>query len=153
MDPLNRKFLLQDIQQVYFSEAPSSWHRHQREIFAGCTLSIIIFLAGMNIILQYSLVATTPQFHLNNISLPPLTAFMNDLNIISSTICSAITLLSHCTVALKWAGITCRADKSRSLVILKGRFMYTIPFLFHHQQNHLILHLSFLPFIPDQLHF
>ena len=34
-----------------FSEfAPSNWHQHLRGIFAGCTLSIILFLAGINII-------------------------------------------------------------------------------------------------------
>ena len=39
-----------------FSEsATSAWHRHQQRIFAGCTLSIILFLAGMNIILEYSM--------------------------------------------------------------------------------------------------
>ena len=112
----------------FSQEAPSSWHRHQRGIFAGCTLSIILFLAGMNIILEYSLVATTPPFHLNNILLPPMRAFMDDLNIMSSTVCGAKTLLSRCTIALKWAGLTFRADKSRSIVIIKGRSMNTTPF-------------------------
>ena len=70
----------------FSQEATSSWHRHQRRIFASCTLFIILFLAGMNIILEYSLVATTPHFHLNNISLPPIRAFMDDLKIMSSTI-------------------------------------------------------------------
>ena len=113
----------------FSQEAPSSWHRrHQRGIFAGCTLSIILFLAGMNIILEYSLVVTTPQFHLYNISLPPMRAFMDDLNIMSSTICGAKTLLSRCTIALNWAGLTSRADKSRSIVIIKGRSMSTTPF-------------------------
>ena len=38
-----------------FSEsATSAWHRHQQGIFASCTLSIILFLAGMNITLEYS---------------------------------------------------------------------------------------------------
>ena len=73
----------------FSQEAPSSWHVHLCGIFAGCTLSIILFLAGMIIILEYSLEATTPQFHLNNISLPPMRAFMDDLNIMSSTICGA----------------------------------------------------------------
>ena len=112
----------------FFQEAPSSWHRHQRGIFASCTLSIILALAGMNTILEYSLVATTPQVHLNNILLPPMRAFMDDLNIMSSTVCGAKTLLSRCTIALKWAGLTFRADKSRSIVITKGRSMNTTPF-------------------------
>ena len=108
--------------------APSSWHRHQRGIFGGCTLSIILFLAGMNIILEYSLVASTPQFHLNNIPLPPMRVFMDDLNIMSSTICGAKTLLSRYAIALNWAGLTFRADKSRSIVIIKGMSMNTTPF-------------------------
>ena len=86
----------------FSQEAPSSWHRQQRGIFAGCTLSIILFLTGMNIILQYSLVATAPQFHLNNISLPPMRAFMDDLNIMSSIVCGAKTFLSCCTIALNF---------------------------------------------------
>ena len=108
-------------------KAPSSWHRHQCGLFACCTRPITLFLAGMNIILEYSLVATTPQFHLNNISLPPMRAFMDDVNIMSSTICGAKILLSRCTIALNWAGLTFRADKSRSIVI-KGRSMNTAPF-------------------------
>ena len=84
----------------FSQESPSSWYRQQRGIFVDCTLSITLFLAGMNIILEYSLVATTPQFHLNNISLPPIRAFMDDLNIMSSTICGAKTLLSRCTIVL-----------------------------------------------------
>ena len=88
--------------KYFYQEAPSSWHRHQRGICASCTLSIILFLAGMNIILEYSLVATTPQFHLNNISLPPMRAFMDDLNIMSSIVCGAKTFLSCCTIALNF---------------------------------------------------
>ena len=43
----------------FFQEAPSSWRWDQRGIFAGCTLPIILFSAGTNIILEYSLAATT----------------------------------------------------------------------------------------------
>ena len=46
----------------FSSTAPSSWHRHQRGIFAGCTLSIILFVAAMNLIIEYILAANTPGF-------------------------------------------------------------------------------------------
>ena len=36
-------------------------------------------------------------------------------------------MLSHYTIALKWAGLTFRADKSRSIVVIKGRSMNTTP--------------------------
>ena len=55
-------------------------------------------------------------------------AFMDDLNIMSSTICGAKTLLSRCAIALNWAGLTFRADKSRSIVIIKGRSMNNTSF-------------------------
>ena len=54
-------------------------------------------------------------------------AFMDDLNM-SSTICDSKTLLSRCIIALNWAGLTSRAGKSRSIVIIKGRSINTIPF-------------------------
>ena len=53
---------------------------------------------------------------------------MDDLDIMSSTICGAKTLLSCCTIALNWAGLTFRAGKSRSILIITGRSMNTTPF-------------------------
>ena len=51
------------IQQYYggiwskcFQEfSPSSWHHHQRGIFIGCTVSIVLFLAAINIIIEFTL--------------------------------------------------------------------------------------------------
>ena len=106
----------------------SSWHRHQRGNFAGCTVSIILFLAGMNIILEYSMQARVSQFTTNNTALPLLRVFMDDLSYMSSTVSGAQTLLSRCITALNWAGLEFRADKSRSIVIIKGISMNTTPF-------------------------
>ena len=112
-----------------FSEsATSAWHRHQRGIFAGCTLSIILFLAGMNINLEYSMQARVPKFTSNNTTFPLLRAFMDDLSLMSAKVSGAQTLLSRCITALTWAGLEFRADKSHSIVIVKGRSMNTTPF-------------------------
>ena len=46
----------------FSKSATSSWHRHERGIFAGCTISIILFLAGINVILKYSLPINVPKF-------------------------------------------------------------------------------------------
>ena len=53
---------------------------------------------------------------------------MDDLNLLSSSVSGAKTLLHQCTKALKWAGLDLQADKSRSVVIIKGRSMNTTPF-------------------------
>ena len=58
--------------------ATSSWHRHQRGIFAGCTVSIILFLAGMNVLLEYSLHPNFPRFVINRNPLPLVWVFMDD---------------------------------------------------------------------------
>ena len=82
----------------------------------------------MNIILEYSMQARVPQFTTNNTVLPLLRAFMDDLSLMSSTVSGAQTLLSRCITAVNWAGLEFRADKSCSIVIVKGRSMNTTPF-------------------------
>ena len=84
-----------------FSEsATSAWHRHQRGIFAGCTLPMILFLADMNIILEYSMQARVPKFTTKTTTLPLQHAFMDDLGLMSTKVSGAQTLLSRCINAL-----------------------------------------------------
>ena len=112
-----------------FSEsANSAWHRHHQGMFASWTFSIILFLASMNIILKYSVQVKVPKFTTNNTALPLLPAFMDDLSLMSSTFSGGQTLLSRCTAALTWAGLEFTADKSHSIVIIKGSSMKTTPF-------------------------
>ena len=67
-----------------FSEsATSAWHWHHQGIFAGRTLSIILFLAGMKIILEYSVQVKVPLFTISNIEFSLLCTFMDDLSIMS----------------------------------------------------------------------
>ena len=69
-----------------------------------------------------------PEFTTNNTTLPLLHAFMDDLGLMSARVSGAQTLLSQCITALKWPGLEFRADKSCSIVIVKGRSMNTTPF-------------------------
>ena len=114
--------------KLFSKSATSVWYRHKWGTFAGFTLSIIIFLAGMNILREYSMQARVPKFTTRNIILPLLHAFMDDLSLMTTKVSGAQTLLSRCITALTWAGLEFRADKSRSIVIVKGRSMNTTPF-------------------------
>ena len=96
------------------------------DFFAGYTLSIILFLAGMNIKLEYSMQTRVPKFVTNNTTLPLLPAFMDDLTLMTTKVPGAQTLLSWCITVLTWAGLEFRAEKSCS-VIVKGRSMNTTP--------------------------
>ena len=72
--------------------------------------------------------ARVPKFTTNNTTLPLLRAFMDDLSLMSTKVSGAQTLLSRCITALTWAGLEFRADKSHSIVIVKGRSMNTTHF-------------------------
>ena len=113
-----------------FSEtAPSGWHHHERGIFAGCTVAIILFLSGINIIIEYILVSSAKNFVLSSrTTLPLVRAFMDDMDLMAQTVAGGQDLLSRSMVALNWARIENRADKSRSIVIKKGRTLNVIPF-------------------------
>ena len=90
-------------------------------------MSIILFLAGMKIILEYFIQTNVSQCFSNGVPLPLFWVFMDDLNQMSSSVQGDFTLLHRCTTALKWAGLEFRADKSRSIIIIKGRSMNISP--------------------------
>ena len=86
----------------FSASATRTWHRHHQAIFACCNLFKILFLAGMNIIQEYSAQVKVPKFTTKSTELSLLRAFMDDLSL-SSTASGVQTLLSGCTTALTWA--------------------------------------------------
>ena len=131
------------IQQYYggiwskcFQEfSPSSWHHHQRGIFIGCTVSIVLFLAAINVIIEFTLSLQDSFIQEHRLGMK---AFMDDLFVMSSSIKGTELLLNRCTQVLTWAGMSFRAEKSRCIVIDGGvvlrcyqsstiRFVDTLP--------------------------
>ena len=69
------------------SSAPSSWHRHARGIFAGCTGSIILFLSGINAVIEYAIQVDFQGFVTSSKTfLPLIRAFMDDLNLMTTKV-------------------------------------------------------------------
>ena len=65
--------------KYFSSSAPSSWHQYFKGVFAGCALSIILFLAGINVIIEYAILSKAPPFiYSGKVSLPLVRAFMDD---------------------------------------------------------------------------
>ena len=114
--------------------AISGSHRHQLGDICRVHSFFILFLAGMNIILEYSLQVKVSEFTTNNIKLPLLYAFIDDLSLMSCAVSGAQTLLSQCITALTWACVEFRADKSYSIVIIKGRCRNTTHFFMFQKQ-------------------
>ena len=85
--------------------APSSWHQHFKGTFAECTLSFF-FLAGINVVIEYTLASLARKFvSTGNVALPLVGAFMNDLNLMSSSVSGMQNLSDRCVKALLWAGM------------------------------------------------
>ena len=61
-------------------------------------------------------------------TLPLVRAFMDDMDLMAQTVAGGQDLLSRSMVALNWARMENRADKSRSIVIKKGRTLNVNPF-------------------------
>ena len=47
--------------QLFSPAEPSNWHKHLRGIFTGCTVSIILILAGTNVILEFIVAGTEAE--------------------------------------------------------------------------------------------
>ena len=119
-----RKYYIGLWSKSFSLNALSNWHQHLKGIFAGCTVSIILFLAGRNVIIEYTNTCNAPNFVTSSkTTLPLIRAFMDDINLMSES--GVQMLLSRCSTALKWAGMDFRCDKSRSIVIIKGKTVIT----------------------------
>ena len=70
---------------------------------------------------------------------------MGDMSLMSSSVARAKDLLSRCTTALTWAGMSYKAHKSHSIVIIKGRSMNLTPFSI----KKLSIHTDFSNFAPS----
>ena len=113
----------------FSANSPSSWHQHQKGIFAGCTISVILFLVAINTIIEYATMNNPKTYTLSEgVSMSPMRAFMDDLSILSPSVTSAQTILDRTKTALDWARMQLNTKKSRSIVIKAGRTMNTNPF-------------------------
>ena len=82
----------------------SDWHRYEKGIFAGCTLSVVLFLAAINIIIEYVSQNKIPSYVLKNgNALPKLRAFMDDLMLMLKSVRDTTPALERLIVVLEWA--------------------------------------------------
>ena len=88
---------------------------------------VILFLAGINVIIEYTLASSAHKFvSTGNVAFPLVRAFMDDLNLMPSSVSDTQNLLDRCMKA--WAGIYFKADKSCSVVVIvRDKSMNTTP--------------------------
>ena len=109
--------------------ASSNWFQYEVGVFAGCTLSVILFLLAFNIVVEYLKFGGTTRFMLaDRLEIEPFRAFMDDLSILTPSIVETEKALRRTAVVLQWARMKLKPSKSRSLVISGGKPMSIAPF-------------------------
>ena len=110
--------------QLRFSvgEETTSWQRLEKGIVTGCTISVVVlFVMGMHLIINAAKRETRGPKTASGIHLPSNRGFMDDLTISTTAHVQARWVITALNDAVNCARMKFRTNKSRSLVIEKGK--------------------------------
>ena len=111
------------------SGVASDWYRYEKGIFAGCTISVTLFLTAFNAILEYVSQTRLPRYSQSTRkSMPVPLAFMDDVSLMKTSTPASKIALQRTVCALKWARMKLKPQISRSLVIRGGKCIDEQPF-------------------------
>ena len=99
----------------------TGWQRLEKGIPTGCTISVILFAAAMNLIMKAAEKECRGPKMKSGIRQPPGRAFMDDMTITTEAEAGARWILKGLEKLIKWARMSFKPRKSRSLVIKKVR--------------------------------
>ena len=99
----------------------TAWQSLEKGIVTGCTISVVLFVMGMNLIINAAKRDTRGPKAASGIYLPPVKGFMDDLTLTAKTHIQARWMLSALEEAATWSRMRFKPRKSRALVIRKGQ--------------------------------
>ncbi|XP_077352497.1 uncharacterized protein prkg2l isoform X1 [Festucalex cinctus] len=112
MGSLQMSFSVQDF--------TTKWQRLEKGIMAGCTISVSLFVAAMNLLLKAGESQCKGPTALDDTRHPACRAFMDDITVMTPFILGTRWVLSALEKMATWARMQFKPGKSRSLCILKG---------------------------------
>ena len=99
----------------------SDWHRLERGIITGCTISVILFALAMNMLVKSAEVECRGPKMKSGVRQPPIRAYMDDMTITTSSVTGSRWVLQGLGKLIAWARMKFKPAKSRSVVLLKGK--------------------------------
>ncbi|XP_076860736.1 uncharacterized protein LOC143513938 [Brachyhypopomus gauderio] len=99
----------------------SAWHRLEKGIITGCTISVVLFALAMNMMVKAAEVECRGPLSKSGMRQPPIRAFMDDLTVTATTVTGCRWLLQGLERIITWARMMFKPAKSRSLVLRKGK--------------------------------
>ena len=106
----------------------SDWHRLERGIITGCTISATLFSLAMNMIIKSAEVECRGPRVMSGIQQPPLRAYMDDITVTTSSVISCKWIVRGLEKLIVWARMRFKPGKSSSLVLQKGKIKSTARF-------------------------
>ncbi|XP_052280752.1 uncharacterized protein LOC127878274 [Dreissena polymorpha] len=97
------------------------WQKLENGIVTGCTVSMVLFILGMNLLINAAQRETRGPKTESGIYVPSSRGFLDDLTLTTTTHVQARWMLTSLTDVASWGRMKFKASKSRSLVIKKGQ--------------------------------
>lgn len=99
----------------------SEWHRLEKGIITGCTISVILFALAMNMLVKSAEVECRGPITKSGVRQPPIRAFMDDLTVTTTSVPGCRWILQGLEKIITWARMCFKPAKSRSLVLKRGK--------------------------------
>ncbi|XP_038154112.1 uncharacterized protein LOC119791846 [Cyprinodon tularosa] len=116
--------------RVAAGSTTSDWHKLEKGIITGCTISVILFALAMNMLAKSTEVQCRGPLTKSGVRQPPIRAFMDDLTVTTSNVPGSRWILKGLEELTTWARMTFKPAKSRSLVLKRGKvinkFIFTL---------------------------
>ncbi|XP_061902037.1 uncharacterized protein LOC133649222 [Entelurus aequoreus] len=107
--------------RVSSGTSTSDWHRLEKGIITGCTISVSLFALAMNMLVKSAEVECRGPLSKSGTRQPPIRAFMDDLTVTTTSVSGCRWLLQGLDRLISWARMSFKPSKSRSLVLRKGK--------------------------------
>lgn len=101
----------------------SAWHKLEKGIITGCTISATLFCLAMNMLIKTAETECKGPVTRSGLRQPPIRAYMDDMTITTTSVMAARWLLKRIEKHITWARMSFNPVKSRSLVLRKGNVL------------------------------
>jgi hypothetical protein len=128
---------IQDLLKDYFDRMKmrftvgnytTAWQRLEVGIVTGCTISVILFAAAMNLLAKSAERVSRGPVMASGRKQPPTRAFMDDMTVTAKTVVEGRWMLEDLERIITWARMSFKPAKSRSLVLKKGKVQDRVKF-------------------------
>ena len=99
----------------------TDWQRLEVGIVTGCTISVVLFSAAMNLLVKSAEKKSRGPLLSSGVKQPPTRAFMDDMTVTAKSVPEGRWMLEDLSSLIKWARMKFKPTKSRSLVLKKGK--------------------------------